>query len=86
MSIEQKKYKRLRKELQFVQSELEYVHEVLREWHFIFEEYHRDYCKRKEIDLDQLNRQSVEKIEQLIPKPVKKEKYVKSIEFWRDRQ
>ena len=73
MSIEQKKYKRLRKELQFVQSELEYVHEVLREWHFIFEEYHRDYCKRKEIDLDQLNRQSVEKIEQLIPKPVKKE-------------
>ena len=73
MSIEQKKYKRLRKELQFVQSELEYVQEVLREWHFIFEEYHRDYCKRKGIDLDQLNKQSGKKIKQLIPEPAKKE-------------
>ena len=40
MSIEQKKYKRLRKELQFVQSELEYVQEVLMEWHLVFENYH----------------------------------------------
>ena len=69
MSIEQKKYRRLRKELQFVQSELEYVQEVLKEWHFTFEEYHRDYCKRKGIDLDQLNKQSDKKIDQLIPKP-----------------
>ena len=62
MSIEQKKYKRLRKELQFVQSELEYVLEVLNEWHLIFEEYYRDYCKRKEIDLDQLNKKFSKKI------------------------
>ena len=73
MSIEQKKYKRLRKELQFVQSELEYVYEVLSEWHLIFEEYHRDYCKRKNIDLGQLNKQSSKKIDKLIPKPVRKE-------------
>ena len=73
MSIQQKKFKRLRKELQFLQSELEYVEEVLSEWHLIFEEYHRDYCKRKEIDLDQLNKQSDKKIEQLIPKPVTKD-------------
>ena len=73
MSIEQKKYKRLRKELQFVQSELEYVQEVLSEWHFIFEEYHREYCKRKEIDLDQLNKQSGKKVDQLMPKPAIKD-------------
>jgi len=73
MSIEQKKYRRLRKELQFLQSELEYVQEVLKEWHFTFEEYHRDYCKRKGIDLDQLNKQSGEKVSQLIDKPVKSE-------------
>ena len=73
MSIEQKKYKRLRKELQFVQSELEYVLEVLNEWHLIFEEYYRDYCKRKEIDLDQLNKKFSKKIDKIIPKPVKKE-------------
>ena len=73
MSIQQKKFKRLRKELQFVQSELEYVQEVLSEWHLIFEEYHRDYCKRKEIDLAQLNKQSSKKIDQLIPKPVIKD-------------
>lgn len=72
MSIEQKKYKRLRKELQFVQSELEYVYEVLSEWHFIFEDYHREYCKKHNIDLNQLNKKSDKKIDQLIAKPAKK--------------
>ena len=73
MSIQQKKFKRLRKELQFVQSELEYVEEVLSEWHLIFEKYHRDYCKRKGIDLDQLNKQCSDKINQLIPEQIKKD-------------
>lgn len=86
MSIQQKKFKRLRKELQFVQSELEYVHEVLSEWHLIFEEYHRDYCKRKEIDLNQLNKQSSKKIDQLIPKPVKKENGVVLYENQKDKE
>jgi rRNA-processing protein FCF1 len=85
MSIEQKKYKRLRKELQFVQSELEYVQEVLSEWHLIFEEYHRDYCKKKEIDLEQLNKQASKKIDQLIPKPVIKETGVVSYENKKDK-
>ena len=85
MSIQQKKFKRLRKELQFVQSELEYVQEVLSEWHLIFEEYHRDYCKRKEIDLDQLNKQSNEKIDQLIPKPTIKETGVVIYENQKDK-
>tara|TARA_B100000035_G_scaffold26632_1_gene20778 strand:- start:1483 stop:2070 length:588 start_codon:yes stop_codon:yes gene_type:complete len=86
MSIQQKKFKRLRKELQFVQSELEYVQEVLSEWHLIFEEYHRDYCKRKEIDLDQLNKQSSKKIDQLIPQPVKKENGVVLYENQKDKE
>jgi hypothetical protein len=86
MSIQQKKFKRLRKELQFVQSELEYVQEVLGEWHLIFEEYHRDYCKRKEIDLNQLNKQSSKKIDQLIPKPVKKENGVVLYENQKDKE
>ena len=85
MSIEQKKYKRLRKELQFVQSELEYVLEVLSEWHFVFEEYRRDYCKRKGIDLDQLNKESSKKVEQLIPKPVKKDNGVVSYNNKKDK-
>lgn len=73
MSIEQKKYKRLRKELQFVQSELEYVYEVLNEWHFIFEDYYRDYCKKHNIDIENLNKKSSKKVDQLIPKPTIKE-------------
>jgi hypothetical protein len=85
MSIEQKKYKRLRKELQFVQSELEYVLEVLSEWHFVFEEYHRDYCKKNNIDLESLNQQSSKKVEQLIPKPVKKDTGVITYEKQKDK-
>jgi hypothetical protein len=73
MSIEQKKFNRLRKELQFLQSELEYVEEVLKEAHLKFEEAHREYCKENNIDLDSLNKQHNDKINQLIPKPVKKE-------------
>ena len=85
MSIEQKKYKRLRKELQFVQSELEYVQEVLGEWHLIFEEYHREYCKRKQIDLDQLNKQTIEKIDHILPKPAKKENGIILYENQKDK-
>ena len=46
---------------------------MLNEWHHVFEKYHREYCKRKDIDLDSLNKQSSEKIHRLIPKPVKKD-------------
>ena len=73
MSIEQKKFKRLRKELQFVQSELDYVLEVLKEWHLEFENYHRQYCKNKGIDLDELNKQNGKKVDRIITKPVKKQ-------------
>jgi len=73
MSIKQKKYVRLRKELQYLQSELEYVEEVLDEWHLVFEEYHREYCEKNNIDLEQLRNKSSNIIDQLILKPVKKD-------------
>ena len=85
MSIQNKKFKRLRKELQFLQSELEYVEEVLKEWHFIFEEYHREYCKENDIDLQELNKQSSKKVDQLIPKPVKKDNGVILYENKKDK-
>ena len=85
MSIEQKKYKRLRKELQFVQSELEYVQEVLKEGHHTFEEYYRQYCKDKDIDLGKLNKENSKKVDQLIPNPVKKETGVIKYENKKDK-
>ena len=73
MSIEQKKFKRLRKELQFLQSELEYVNEVLQDWHQKFEKYQREYCENKNIDLAKLNEKNKKKVNQIIPQPVKEE-------------
>jgi len=85
MSIEQKKYKRLRKELQFVQSELEYVLEVLGVWHFTFEEYYRQYCEDKDIDLSKLNEENSKKVDKLMPKPVIKETGVIKYENKKDK-
>lgn len=72
-SIKQKKFKRLRKELQFLQSELDYIYEVLEEWHPKFDEYQREFCEKKNIDLAELNKQNSKKVDQLIPQPVKKQ-------------
>ncbi len=73
MSIEQKKYKRLRKELQFVQSELEYVHEVLNQAHLDFQEHYIKFCEDNDIDIDALNKEHKEELERIIPKPTTKE-------------
>ena len=73
MSIEQKRYNRLRKELQFLESELEYVQEILKDAHFDFEEAQRKYCDENNIDLNELNQNNAEKINRLFPKPVTKE-------------
>ena len=72
MSIEQKKLNRLRKEIQYLQSELEYVKEVLKEAHHDFEKTYRGYCEENNIDIGKLDQQHSEKIDQIIPKPVKK--------------
>ncbi len=69
MAIEQKKFKKLYKELQYQKSEYEYVVEILKEAHLEFEQYYRDYCLEREIDLDNLNEKNKEKVDKLIPKP-----------------
>ncbi len=69
MAIEQKKFKKLYKELQYQKSEYEYVVEILKEAHLEFEQYYRDYCLEREIDQDNLNEKNKEKVDKLIPKP-----------------
>lgn len=71
--ITAKRFKKLQKELDYWQSELEYIQEILKEWHYKFEEYHRQYCFDNKIDLNKLNADNGKKVDQLIPKPVKKE-------------
>lgn len=86
--IQAKRYKKLQKELDYWESELEYIQEILKEWHLKFEEYHRQYCKDNSIDLQKLNEENGKKVDQLFPKPAKKqtqfedktdEKYFKKI-------
>ena len=67
MSIEHKKFKKLYKELQYQKSEYEYVVEILREAHLDFEQYYREYCAKREIDIDGLNEKNKQKVEKLIP-------------------
>lgn len=73
MSIEQKKYKRLRKELQFLHSELEYVQEVLQQTHMSFQEYYIKFCEDNDIDINKLNEEHGERIQSFMPKPISKE-------------
>jgi len=67
MSIQKKKFKKLRKELQYWQSELEYVQEVLVEWHANFEEYYREYCKTMKINIHELEQQNSKKVKETLP-------------------
>jgi len=71
--IQAKRFKKLQKELDYWESELEYIQEILSEWHLKFEEYHREYCNKNNIDLQKLNAENSEKVDRLIPNPVKKE-------------
>tara|TARA_Y100001973_G_scaffold47173_1_gene70320 strand:- start:2343 stop:2957 length:615 start_codon:yes stop_codon:yes gene_type:complete len=71
MSIQEKKFKKYFKELQFNKSELEFVLEILKAAHWDFEEYYRQYCKDKEINLESLNDKNREKIDKIIPSPTK---------------
>jgi hypothetical protein len=71
MSVEEKKFHKLFKELQFHQSELEYILEILRTAHWDFEEYYRGYCNKKDINVHDLDKKHQDKIDKLIPKPRK---------------
>jgi predicted DNA-binding protein (MmcQ/YjbR family) len=67
MSLVVKRYKRLVKELLFAHSELEYVKEVLKEAHSEFESFYQDYCRKKNIPIDELNKNNSEKLEKVYP-------------------
>ena len=54
MSIKEKKFKKLFKELQFHKSEHEFVLEILKAAHWDFEEYYKEYCEKKDINLAKL--------------------------------
>ncbi len=70
MSILEKKFKKLFKELQYNQSELDFVMEILKEAHWDFERYYRDYCEAKDIDLDSLNNQFKDRVDNIVPAPL----------------
>ncbi len=70
MSIEEKKFIKLFKELQFHKSEYELVLEVLKTAHWDFEDFYRNYCIEKDIDLAGLNKQHRERVDTLLPGPI----------------
>ena len=72
MSLVVKRYKRLVKELLFAYSELEYVDEVLKEAHVEFEIYYQDFCKRKDVPINDLNKNNSEKLNKVYPKSAPK--------------
>jgi len=67
MSLMQKKYKRLVKELVFVYSELEFIEDALKEAHYEFESYYHDYCTENKVPIDDLNKKHSEKLEKVFP-------------------
>ena len=73
MSLMEKKYKKLVKELVYVYTELEYVKEVLSDAHANFEVHYQDYCARNDVPISELNEKHKKKIEKVIPKPKKRE-------------
>jgi len=77
MSIEEKRFKKLYKQLSYEQSELEYVCEILKTAHWDFEDYYREYCKDKGIDLEILNEKHSERVERLLPSHIN-QKYDKN--------
>lgn len=73
MSLMQKRYRKLVKELVFVYTELEYVKEVLKTAHSDFESHYQSFCAEKGVPLSELNEKHKEKIERVIPQPKKQE-------------
>ena len=73
MSLMEKRYRKLVKELIFVYTELEYVSEVLRDAHSNFEAKYQKYCVDNDVPLAELNKKHKKRIEDVIPHPKKQE-------------
>jgi len=69
MSLMEKKYKKLVKELVFVYTELEYVKEVLSQAHSDFELYYQRYCAENNVPISDLNEKHKDKVKKSIPQP-----------------
>jgi len=65
MSIVQKKYEKLLKELLFTYSEHEYIKEALSEAHMKFQEYYDEYCEAKQVPISQLRTDNKEKLDRV---------------------
>ena len=63
MSLIEKKYKKLVKELLFAYSELEYTSEAVKDAHSDFEGYYQQYCIDNKIPLAELQKKNEEKLE-----------------------
>jgi len=68
MSVMQKKYKSLVKELLFVNSEYEYVMEVVKDAHKDFEAYYRKFCVENEVPIEEINEKNKNKLQKVFPK------------------
>ena len=68
MSLMHKKYKKLVKELLFVNSEHEYVNAVLKEAHIEFEKQYRQYCAENDVPVDDLNKNNKDMLKEVFPK------------------
>lgn len=68
MSVIQKRYKKLVKELLFVNSEYEYVKEAVKGSHAEFEKYYQKFCKENNVPIADLNKDNKNKLEKIFPK------------------
>jgi hypothetical protein len=65
MSLIEKKYKKLVKELLFIYSELEYTTEAAKDTHSDFEAYYQQYCIDNNVPLEDLQNKNAQKIEEV---------------------
>jgi hypothetical protein len=56
------RWRRMVNELRFVHDELKFVREISQESGREFESHYREFCLRKDVDLEQLNRQHAERV------------------------
>jgi hypothetical protein len=68
----EKKYRRLVKQLSYVNSEYEYVVGTLKDAHIEFEKYYRNYCAENNVPIDELNKNNQDRLNKVYPKAEQK--------------
>ena len=67
MSLMEKKYRKLLKELLFVNSEWEYVKDAMKDAHADFELYYQKYCRDNNVPISELNSKNKDKLKKIFP-------------------